>query len=154
MVKGSCCEPGVKFQQDTCPVEILSDWPLWVICQSGRFLASAHRVVLDIAMATAGDLCLYFTGFAWVVDGRIFFACGLYSIKQNPRPKLTAAGQARKATATLPANPCEGRAYSKPNQALALLTPWTHFFRFFFWRRDPNREDEACKNTRAPLDWR
>ena len=37
------------------PVEILSDWPLWVICQSGRSLTSAHRVVPEIAIATAGD---------------------------------------------------------------------------------------------------
>ena len=32
------------------PVEILPDWPLRLICLSGRSLASAHRAVLDIAM--------------------------------------------------------------------------------------------------------
>jgi len=37
------------------PVEILSDWPLWVICQSGRSLTSAHRAVPEIARATVGD---------------------------------------------------------------------------------------------------
>ena len=35
-------------------MEILSDRPLWVICQSGRSLALAHRVVLEIAMAIIG----------------------------------------------------------------------------------------------------
>ena len=36
-------------------MEILSDRPLSVICQSGRLLALAHRVVLEIAMAMVGD---------------------------------------------------------------------------------------------------
>ena len=34
------------------PVEILPDWPLWVNCQSGRSFASAHRIVLELSMAT------------------------------------------------------------------------------------------------------
>ena len=36
-------------------MEILLDWALCVICQSGRSLASAHRVLLEIAMAMAGN---------------------------------------------------------------------------------------------------
>ena len=37
------------------PVKILSDLPLLVICQSGRSLTSAHRVVPEIAIATVGN---------------------------------------------------------------------------------------------------
>ena len=34
---------------------ILSDWPLRVTCQSGRSLALAHCVLLEVAMATTCD---------------------------------------------------------------------------------------------------
>ena len=56
MARGSCHEPRVKdLGPAGLPVEILSDRPLWVICQSGRSLSLAHRVVLEIAMAMIGN---------------------------------------------------------------------------------------------------
>ena len=36
-------------------VEVLSDWPLRMTCQSNSSLTSAERMVYEFAMATIGD---------------------------------------------------------------------------------------------------